>query len=85
MSSTWRWYRTNHDNEYRPGDLLRYSEGESALFMVENVYRADDPQHTRYYGTHCMGGIHSSGHRACERATDADYRTWVMCRKWRKP
>lgn len=83
--NAYRWYRTNHDAEYQPGDLIRYASGETALFMVESVRRNGiDPQNTQYYGQHCMGGLHGAIHSACEKASDADHRTWVEEEKWRK-
>lgn len=77
-----RMYRTNRDPMYKVGEIIRYEYGPSALMQIETVVMyGEEP---RYYGLQCCGGGVGAYHRACERATDEDYRVWVECEKWRK-
>lgn len=73
-------YGTNPDPyPYPPGTLIRYETGPTALCMITSDLHVNG-----YHAKHCMGGIQYCTHDRIRKAYDEDYKTWVLCEKWRK-
>ena len=60
------------------GTVLRYSAGSTALMLVEDVSENHgDPGQHRYWGRHCLGGVHGAYHDDCRLASAQDLATWA--------
>ncbi len=58
---------------YKRGEIIRYSDGATALIRVDSVQldRFGGDEH-RYSGRHCMGGTHFAYHNKCALASEQD-------------
>ncbi len=65
------------NGDWPVGALLRYDSGPTALFMVTYVSRRHGGSETRYYGVHCMGGLHGAYHYDCVLAGNTSWETWA--------
>lgn len=67
--------------EFKAGDIVRYSDGCTALVKLQT------PHAGGWHAQHCMGGTTFVSDRSCfiglRPATPFELRTWVRCRKWR--
>lgn len=71
---------------FQNGDLVRYSDGPTALFRITSVLRNYGGGDThRYYGVHCMGGNEGQYDYQLEKANSADEQTWFENERWRQP
>jgi hypothetical protein len=62
---------------YKIGDMVRYSEGSTALMMIESVHPDyAGPGKHRYYGIQCYGGPMGAYHDQLSLASGADKNTW---------
>ena len=68
-------------NDFKVGDLVRYSSGPTALVQLES------PHAGGWHGLHCMGGyhfVHDNGWSSrMYPASPEDYKTWYENAKWR--
>jgi len=69
---------------FRLNQIVRYSDGPTALFKITSILTRSDKRATRYYGIHCMGGGEGAFHLAIQPATKEDLATWRKTKKWRK-
>lgn len=75
-------YGTNPEPYPLPmGTLWRYASGETALVELESLHTSANG----YHGRQCCGGTVFVTHNNIKPASDADFRTWHECAKWRKP
>lgn len=73
-------YGSNPDPyPYPDGTLIRYDSGSTALGMTNSLHASG------YHINHCMGGMIYVQHCNIHKASDADFKKWVECEKWRKP
>ena len=79
-----RMYRTNNDEMYAIGDILRYDSGCTALMKVTYISEGHGGALARYYGIQCMGGYCGAYHDQCEPASAEDLTKWEDCDKWRR-
>lgn len=70
---------------YPIGEILRYSDGPTALFRVESVNHSDDPSRCRYYGTQCLGGVVGAYHKDCVPPDNNDLAMWFGRESCRAP
>ena len=55
------------------GDIVRYSDGVSALFRITHIENIGN-ENERYYGSHCLGGYHSASPKECSAPSIDDYK-----------
>jgi hypothetical protein len=67
---------------FKVGDVVRYSDGPTALFKITSII--PDPVRTganvRYYGDHILGGSAAAYDSDCSPATDDDTLRWAIRR-----
>ena len=61
---------------FKVGDVLRYSDGGTALFIVSSV-RPDHGGQPRYYGFQYYGSSMGQYHSQCQAAGEVDMETWA--------
>jgi hypothetical protein len=69
---------------FETAQLVRYSQGETALMMITKVMPGYGGSVARYYGYHCMGGTHGAYHEDVSLASAEDAETWKQCTNWRE-
>lgn len=69
---------------FKPGDLLRYADGETALMEVINIQPGHGGSIAYYGGIQCMGGYVHAYHEKCHPASAQDRLTWKKKREWRE-
>ncbi len=57
------------------GTVIRYDIGITALMRVDSMTNEGNG-HYRYYGKHCLGGIHNCSTQDAYPANDADLKLW---------
>ena len=62
--------------DFNIGDIIRYSEGVSALFKYTGTKNLN-----RYYGEHVLGGVHSAEDSIFNKLKLADEFDLEYCRK----
>jgi hypothetical protein len=65
-------------HRFKAGDIVRYSDGVSALFRYDGTHNFD-----RLYGSHVLGGAHSAGDKMFVRLQPASAEDLAFCRELR--
>ncbi len=68
----------------RVGDMVRYSDGPTALLIVTDIKDHGKDRPRTYYGRHCMGGTGVGYEPDVRHASDADRITWEASAEWRQ-
>ena len=61
---------------FKVGDILRYSDGPTALMRVTYISRHHGGSEARYYSQQCMGGSCGAYHQQVQLASAEDRKTW---------
>jgi hypothetical protein len=68
---------------YAIGDIVRYTDGSTALMQITYISVGHGGSIARYYGIQCMGGYIGAYHGRVNKANAQDLKKWNSCKKWR--
>lgn len=66
----------DYDFKFKPGDIVRYDTGKTALMRLHSVLPVHGGNQHYYTGTQCMGGNISRFESDLRQPSDKDLETW---------